>query len=157
MIHTFKKPPRYLTIHHTATPSSYDVTKDIIDEWHRKRGFKYFGYHVLIRRDGTIEYGRKFNEIPAAVKSYNHKAMAIAVAGGVDSSGNAEDNFIDTQFRSLRSVISAIQWIYPKIVLVGHRELMGTDTECPAIPMNTLRAVCNMPLPPDERSLKDKQ
>ena len=33
---------------------SAEAKRDEIDRWHRQRGWKGFGYHYLIDRDGTV-------------------------------------------------------------------------------------------------------
>ena len=56
-----------LIVHCTATKPGAKVNVDVIDGWHKERGFKkqpqsgrICGYHFVVLPDGTIETGRTF-------------------------------------------------------------------------------------------------
>ena len=59
-----------LIVHCTATKPGAKVNVDVIDGWHKERGFKkqpqsgrICGYHFVVLPDGTIETGRYLSEI----------------------------------------------------------------------------------------------
>lgn len=63
-----------LIVHCTATKPGAKVNVDVIDGWHKERGFKkqpqsgrICGYHFVVLPDGTIETGRYLSEIGAHV------------------------------------------------------------------------------------------
>ncbi len=65
----------------------------LIDQWHRERGFKMIGYHYVIlngyRRkgvyreddDGLIEIGRPLDEVGAHCRGYNKTSIGICLIG----------------------------------------------------------------------------
>ena len=122
----------YIAIHCSATPPSMDIGVPEISRWHRERGFRTIGYHVVIRRDGTVEYGRNFGMIGAHVKGYNSKSLGVCLVGGVDSDMEAEDNFTDEQFSSLDRVLTALQGLFPDAVIQGHRDFPNVHKACPS-------------------------
>jgi len=114
-----------------------DVTAKDIDRWHRERGFLKIGYHFFIRRDGTREKGREINEAGAHVAGYNHKSVAVCMAGGSkhgagnSDSWEAENNFTEAQWAMLYSTLKELREFYPKAKIVGHTEL-DSRKACPS-------------------------
>ena len=72
-----------------------------IKNWHLQRGFNDVGYHYFIRKDGTIEYGRDLNLIPASQYGYNTGSIAICLSG--------KDSFYEGQFKSLKKLIQCLE------------------------------------------------
>ena len=64
-------------IHHTA---SHDISSEVIDVWHKERGWNGIGYHFIIRANGVVEEGRDINKIGAHAKGRNHY-IGIALTG----------------------------------------------------------------------------
>lgn len=113
----------YIVVHCSATPPGSDIGADEIDDWHRNRGWSGIGYHAVIRRDGTVEFGRHFDEAGAHVKGQNYRSVGVCMVGGVDDRGDAQDNFSQAQFESLRATIAFLERAYPDASVVGHRDL----------------------------------
>ncbi|TCO69266.1 N-acetylmuramoyl-L-alanine amidase [Marinisporobacter balticus] len=67
--------PSMIVIHHAAHSSA---TVDDIHRWHKQEGFRGFGYHFLITKDGQVYRGRPENTIGAHCKSYNQSSLGIA-------------------------------------------------------------------------------
>ena len=122
----------YIAVHCSATPPAMDIGVPEISQWHRDRGFKTVGYHVVIRRDGTVEYGRNFGMIGAHIKGYNDKSLGVCLIGGVDSDMEAEDKFTDEQFSSLDRVLTALQGLFPDAVIQGHTDFPNVHKACPS-------------------------
>ncbi|MFJ3470080.1 N-acetylmuramoyl-L-alanine amidase [Pseudomonas sp. NPDC090203] len=126
-------PPRYtpqyriathwLVVHCSATAPSQDIGAREITQWHIQRGFDTLGYHYVIRRDGSLETGRPENAIGAHVKGHNAKSVGVCLVGGVNRSGQPENNFTDRQFATLRRLLDQLQSRYPKARVLGHRDL----------------------------------
>ncbi len=121
-----RRQTRYIVVHCSATPPSSDIGADEIDDMHERRGFNngdgiHIGYHEVILRDGTIEFGRHFDEPGAHVKGRNYQSIGICLIGGVDRSGNAEDNFTDEQMDALYVSLQHKQLAYPDAEILGHR------------------------------------
>jgi N-acetyl-anhydromuramyl-L-alanine amidase AmpD len=96
---------------------------DEIDGWHRARGWNGVGYHAVVRRDGTIEFGRHFDEAGAHVKGQNYRSVGVCLVGGVNEDGNAEDNFSTEQMESLMAIVATLERAYPDAEVLGHRDL----------------------------------
>ena len=129
------RPVDRLFIHCSATPPSMDIGARDIKKWHTDpkptgNGWSDIGYHWVIRRDGTIEDGRSINKVGAHVKGYNTGSLAICMAGGVDASGEANDNFSDKQWHSLELMVRGIKAVLPDISIHGHNEF--ANKACPS-------------------------
>lgn len=55
-------------IHHSA---SGDVSAEVIDKWHKERGWDGIGYHFVIRANGSVEEGRSLKKRGAHAKGRN--------------------------------------------------------------------------------------
>lgn len=132
----------YIVIHCSATPPSMDIGVEEIRRWHtEERGWADIGYHYVIRRDGSIEIGRRSSEeIPyewdsaqgAHVSGWNHRSVGICVVGGVDAEGNPEANFTDNQWIALGVLVQALEMKYPNAEVLGHRDFPGVAKACPS-------------------------
>lgn len=98
-----------ITIHCSATKPTQHVNAKIIDGWHKDRGWQGIGYHYVILRDGTLERGRPLKFMGAHVKGHNQDNIGICMVGGIDEQGNAENNFTDAQFQTMKNVVTALQ------------------------------------------------
>ena len=67
-----------------ATGKVFNTTAAQIDRWHRERGWSGIGYNVVIRLDGTIEYGRDPDKVPAALAGLNATTYHICFSGHGD-------------------------------------------------------------------------
>lgn len=119
-----------VVIHCSATPPSMDVGAKEIDRWHRERGWLEIGYHIVIRRSGEVEYGRKLDAIGAHVKGHNKNSIGVCLIGGVDENHQPENNFTYPQRNALKGVLSVIGERYGDVEVVGHNEL--SDKACPS-------------------------
>lgn len=124
-----------IVVHSSATTSSMDIGVNEITRWHLDRGFTTIGYHVVIRRSGSIEYGRPLDVQGAHAKGFNHRSIGVCLVGGVNSNREAESNFTDEQFSSLERVLTALQGLFPHTTVVGHRDLPVSSTKCPSFPV----------------------
>ena len=121
-----------IVVHSSATPPKMDIGVEEIRRWHLDRGFTDIGYHVVIRRDGYIEYGRSLDIRGAHAKGFNSRSIGVCVVGGVDSNMEAELNFTEEQFSSLERVLTALQGLFPETTVIGHKDLPATRTKCPS-------------------------
>lgn len=93
--------PQYLIVHH-----SYSLwgSRDVIDQWHKSKGWKMVGYHKVICNgyptyahwsqhkylkswDGKIQQGRPDNMVGAHCRDnhMNFKSLGICLIGNFDS------------------------------------------------------------------------
>jgi len=124
----------HIVVHCTATRPSQDIGLTDIDAWHRHRGFLGCGYHLIIKRDGTVEHGRGLDEVGAHARGFNHNSIAVALVGGVteEDVNVPENNFTDNQFTSLREVLTELKEAYQSAQILGHRDLPNVNKACPS-------------------------
>lgn len=123
-------------VHCSAALPDFAAVQTIedIDRMHREeRGWSMVGYHVFIRRDGTIEWGRPFGRVPAHIKGENRHSLGVCLAGGVD-----EDNrpipgggYTSEQWLALERVLKALCLLCPNAVVDGHGNRPGVNKACP--------------------------
>ena len=120
-----------IVIHHAGFPDGdKDSSAEEIHRFHQEvNGWAGIGYHYVIRKDGTIEQGRKPLAVGAHAYHHNKNSVGICVAGNFDL---AKPN--RKQMDSLKLLTA---WLCQKYklnpmkdgVIVGHRNL--NDTSCP--------------------------
>ena len=120
----------YIVIHCAATKPTMDIGFKEIDQWHKRRGWLGCGYHMIIRRDGTIETGRELHSQGAHVASFNHNSIGVCLVGGMDADGDADANFTQPQWDTLDSLVDVLCKIYPNAAVVGHNDL-DPNKSCP--------------------------
>lgn len=123
---------RYLVIHCADTPPSMDIGVKEIRQWHTSpdpkdssKPWSDVGYHFIIRRNGAIENGRDIKIIGSHVKGFNSCSIGVCMVGGMG--GN---NFNAVQWDTLAGLVKKIKMLYPKISVLGHRDLNIGKT-CP--------------------------
>jgi len=119
--------PEYIVVH-TAAFSGKDCDRDLIDEWHRARGWNGIGYHYVIindrhaaLQDGTVQSGRPAGTPGAHVEGLNMRSIGICCAGNGDV-----DPFTGAQLESLVKLISTLIDDHPALgvdSVIGHREV----------------------------------
>ncbi len=114
---------KYIVIHASATARQMDIGAAEINIWHKERGWDGIGYHLVIRRNGLVEFGRPLNKPGAHVKGYNYISWGVCMVGGLDNQGNIEDNYTKEQYETLVDVIRYLKRLAPTSEVVGHRDL----------------------------------
>lgn len=118
---------KFVVWHCSATRPGLDIGAHEIREWHLSRGFDDIGYHLVIRRDGTLETGRSLDSIGAHVAGHNADSVGICMVGGLDQDGQSvaqrPDLFTAPQWETFRTVHRFMRALYPHAQHVGHREL----------------------------------
>lgn len=127
-----RKNTKYIVVHCSATPAHRKIGVAEIRNWHKERGWRDIGYHVVITRSGFIEFGRDLDEQGAHVYGHNHNSIGVCLIGGVDEHGKAQNNFTPEQFKSLRLVILALQARYVNAQVMGHRDFPEVAKDCPS-------------------------
>ncbi len=126
----FKKKPELLIIHCSATKEGKDFNAEDIDRWHKAKGWDGIGYHIVIKINGEIEYGRSLNHIGAHTKFLNHKSFGICYIGGLDAEGKPKDTRTRVQKAALKAVVNAFKEDYPNMTVHGHNEF--SSKACPS-------------------------
>ncbi len=136
-----KRKIRAVIVHCTATRPSMPVTREWLDEEHRRRGFKtapgdpvHIGYHAVITRDGGWFKGRSIDRQGAHAKTngWNKGTIGISLAGGIGQHTNRpEANFTKAQMRTLRRFIDQFYDQYgTRLLVIGHHDT-GSNKACP--------------------------
>lgn len=99
--------------------------REEIDRWHRQRGWKGFGYHYLIDRDGVVVPGRPESEVGAHVSGHNAHSIGICLVGGHGSNENDRfaDHYTSLQEGALSELLDELQGRYPDAKIRGHNEV----------------------------------
>jgi len=113
-----------IVYHCTATKASQDLDVNDIRSMHLRRGWSDIGYHLLIKRNGEIQFGRPFDKIGAHVRGFNRNSIGVVYVGGVREDGRTpEDNRTEEQKKSLKIVHEFFSLMYPEAEHLGHRDL----------------------------------
>ena len=101
------------------------TSKEEITRWHvQDNGWRDFGYHYYILKDGTIQYGREESTQGAHCleEGMNRKGIGICLEGH----GNYEE-WTDQQLKSLIKLCWDVQDRnnIPTENILGHREVKG--------------------------------
>lgn len=116
------------TAAHGANGRDYDTTVDQIRQWHKDRGWKDIGYHFVIRKDGTIQRGRKLDddsvlepdEIGAHVYGLNSQSVGICFSGHGDISPHTPEQRV-AGLKLTKKLME--QFGVPVENVIGHREI----------------------------------
>ncbi len=129
----------FIAVHCSATSEKQDFGAADINKWHRAKGWACIGYHYVIKRDGTIEQGRKESQVGAHVADWNAVSLGICMIGGVDADDRtkAEDNFTPEQYASLKDLILELKTRYPRAKIQGHRDFPKVAKACPCFDVAT--------------------
>lgn len=95
---------------------------NVIDKWHKQRGFKEVGYHYFIQKNGNIQKGRQLQDIGAHCEDYNIDSIGICLHG--------KNEFTEKQFKSLAFLIKKLQKDYNIKEIEGHYNYTD-DKTCP--------------------------
>ncbi len=122
-----------IIIHCSATPPNMDIGVTEIDAWHKQRGWNGCGYHIIIRRDGSVEEGRIIGTTGAHARGFNH-CPGICLIGGMDIHGSASSNFTIDQLVVLDDMIwqlKADPLVADDAEVLGHCDLPDVTKACP--------------------------
>ena len=136
-----------IIIHCSATREGDDsINAEVIDRWHKARGWKGMGYHCLVLIDGSIETGRMINKCGAHTKGLNCSSISICYVGGVESEKDSKGNYPpkDTRTKeqkdSLLQLLVVLRKMYPEAKIHSHRDFAAKA--CPSFDATT--EYCNI-------------
>lgn len=124
-----------IVIHCADTPVDMDIGAETIRRWHSDpkpegNGWRDIGYHWVIRRDGTLDQGRKESVVGAHAGGHNRDSIGVCLVGGRGENGNAQFNFTKAQLLTLFALQEDLAARYPGSKVVGHNDL--SKKPCPA-------------------------
>lgn len=112
-----------VVVHCSATKEGKDYSVDTIRGWHKARGFRDIGYHIVVGLDGEVRKGRPIEQSGAHAKGYNSYSVGVCYIGGLDSNGKPNDTRTVAQIHSLKAVIGTLKALYGNLDVKGHRDL----------------------------------
>lgn len=123
----------YLVVHCSGTPPETDIDAIYLDTIHRGYGWRKIGFHLVIKRDGTIQRGRPETEAGQHLKGYDDRSLSICLIGGLHESETYTrrgtsfrkpwPDYEEEQLESLRAMLNAWKVKYPKAVVLGHSDI----------------------------------
>ena len=125
-----------IVIHCSDVPPGVRSSAEDIDNWHKQRvtrngtHWKGIGYHFVVRREGTVETGRKLEEVGAHCDGHNKYSIGICYEGGQDYPGHHADTRTPEQVKAMRKLVEQMHAKFPKAVILGHRDL-DSGKKCP--------------------------
>lgn len=122
----------FIAVHCSASKPSQYVDEATIRLWHIDRGWQDIGYNIVIPRDGRIQIGRPIDYQGAHVEGFNGKALGICLVGGINESGEPEDNFTTEQRAALLVALRFAKLYAPGARIQGHRDFPGVKKACPS-------------------------
>ena len=127
-----------LVLHCSDTKPSQNYTLERLLKDHKARGFGTWpGYHVYVRRDGTMYYCRPVSQIGCHVSGFNANSIGVCYEGGHREDATPghryEDNRTAEQMVVLHEVLTLLHECYPEARIVGHCELPGVAKACPCL------------------------
>jgi hypothetical protein len=126
--------------------------RDLINSWHKARGFKEIGYHYLILNgyryyspsyksnvymdeDGKLQIGRAIDKAGAHCKGHNHDSIGICLIGRHTFTAR---QLLDVLPNLLIDLME--QFKIPSCAIFGHYEFDSQKT-CPNIDMPMVRVL----------------
>lgn len=111
----------YIVLHHSAASGSIEA----VHNYHLNLGWSGVGYHLYVRKEGSIWQGRPLDTIGAhAGASFNNRSVGICAEGNFET-----EKMTETQKQALVQALAYVWRLYPSAKVVGHRNLAATA--CP--------------------------
>ena len=129
-------PIRKIVVHCTASP--VNTTREMVDEWHRARGWAGIGYHYLIQAGGIVRKGRPDHLPGAHARGHNTGSLGVCVSGDT----RAGHPWSYDQERQLVLLLADLCRAYrlDSSAVVGHCELDPEGKpDCPGVDMGAIR------------------
>lgn len=111
-----------IIIHHAAAKTA---SPEDVHRWHLNNGWAGIGYHLYIRKDGSVHRGRPLWASGAQTLNYNSTTLGICCEGDYD----VETAMPSVQLNALREVLRYLKGIYPHAAIKCHRDYNATA--CP--------------------------
>lgn len=111
-----------IIVHYSASDNINHDDIQVIDKWHRDRGWDSVGYHYFITRRGQVQYGRNLWVQGAHTKGHNEDSVGICLSG--------KDDFTLAQYSKLKELIESLNLVFGTLDVYPHKAFNGS-TPCP--------------------------
>lgn len=126
-----------IIVHCSATKPSMNIGAAEIRKWHvEERGWDDIGYHYVIRRDGSLEFGRPLTEVGAHAFGHNENTVGVCLEGGMSEEGKDQFNFGYAQLTCLAQVRQWLKMLHGVSKIKGHNQV--SDKPCPMFDVEAL-------------------
>ncbi len=121
-----------LAVHCSATPEGRYVDAVQINTWHLEKGWNEVGYHFVILLNGSVQFGRDWNDTGAHVKGRNTGSLGLCYIGGVDKDDVdiAKDTRTPEQLEAYDILIRSFKKRWPNAEIAGHNQFAAKA--CPS-------------------------
>ena len=109
---------QFIVIHCTGASQNQTIAA-IKSFWKNVKGWKNVGYHKIIEADGKVTELATSDMITNGVAGHNSKSYHICYIGGQ----GGKDNRTENQKKSLLSEVIKAKKMFPRAIVVGHRDL----------------------------------
>jgi N-acetylmuramoyl-L-alanine amidase len=116
---------KHIIIGCSETPAHHDIGLLEIDRMDRQAGKFACGWHVIVRRDGAIEYGRELQQVGSHTRGHNKDSIGICLVGGGDSGRSGIDLYEDEQIEAMEDEIEYLLTLFPGADIIGQGRLIG--------------------------------
>lgn len=109
--------------HCSATMEGEEFSVYDIDRWHKARGFRKVGYHIVVLLDGSLQFGREIWEVGAHAKGHNRNSIGVCYIGGLDKDGKPKDTRTPAQRAAMKRIRQWLDYEHQHPKHVGHRDM----------------------------------
>lgn len=113
-------------VHCTASWQETTTEKTLLAEF-KKNGWKYPGYHYVVKPDGNIIEMLDDEKVANGVKNYNKNSIHVAWIGGIKYNDNKNimsfDNRTPQQKQALFDLLTKLKLRYRDAIILGHRDI----------------------------------
>lgn len=110
-----------IILHHAEASK---CSAEDIHKWHLGNGWSGFGYHFLIRKDGSIYRGRPENTVGAHCAGKNSTSIGICAEGAYMT-----ESMPEVQKKAIIELVAYLKEKYNVVNVYGHREVGASN--CP--------------------------
>lgn len=109
-----------IVIHHAAADSA---TPEGVHTYHLSKGWAGIGYHLYIRKDGSVHEGRPLWASGAQVEGHNYHTLGVCLEGNYDVPGAIVPQ---AQMDALHEALRYLKGIYREAAIKFHRDFGGS-------------------------------
>lgn len=125
-----------IVLHHAAARVA---APGDVHAWHLQNGWAGIGYHLYVRKDGSVHAGRPLWASGAHTLNFNSSTLGICCEGDYD----AETEMPPAQLQSLREAIAYLKKWYPDAQVKCHRDYNATACPGRFFPLDAVLAETN--------------
>lgn len=122
-------------LHSSETRENQNLGAGFLEEMHNTITNTTDGiqYHYVIRRDGSLERGKKISEVGqhTGIASVDNTSISVVLMGGIDENDNKRENYTQAQYTKLHTFIETFLRISPNsnAEVLGHNDLDEREDE----------------------------